>query len=63
MAFENNTQHFEAYYGIHKVFKLIRETFRIGIYYAHGVNNVGGYYQGFKFSIEQYNMRDNSWSF
>jgi hypothetical protein len=62
-AFENDTKHFEVYYGLNKVFKLIRETFKIGIYYANGVNNIGGYYQGFKISIEQYNVRDNSWAF
>lgn len=62
-AFENNTRHFEVYYGLNKVFKLIRETFKVGIYYANGINNVGGYFQGFKISIEQYNVRDNSWAF
>lgn len=62
-AFENNTRHFEVYYGLNRVFKLIRETFKVGIYYANGINNVGGYYQGFKISIEQYNVRDNSWAF
>lgn len=62
-AFENNTRHFEVYYGLNKVFKFIRETFKVGIYYANGINNVGGYFQGFKISIEQYNVRDNSWAF
>ncbi|MCB9251890.1 MAG: carboxypeptidase-like regulatory domain-containing protein [Flavobacteriales bacterium] len=63
LAPEKNIRHAEVYYGIHKVFKLIRDTFKIGIFYANGVNNIGGYYQGFKISIEQYNLRDNSWSF
>ncbi len=62
-AFENNTRHIEVYYGLNKVFKLLRETFKVGLYFAQGFNNVGGYYQGIKFSIENYNIRDNSWSF
>jgi len=62
-AFENDTRHFEIYYGLNKVVKLIRETFKVGIFYANGINNIGGYFQGFKISIEQYNVRDNSWAF
>ncbi len=62
-AFENNMRHIEICYGINKVFKLLRETFKIGVYYSNGYNNSGGYYQGLKFSIENYNVRDNSWSF
>jgi hypothetical protein len=61
-AFENNTQHIEIFYGVNKVFKLLRQTFKIGLYYANGYSN-SGYYQGLKFSIENYNLRDNSWSF
>ena len=62
-AFEKNIRHVEICYGLNKVIKMLRETFKFGIYYCNGVNNVGGYYQGFKISIEQYNVRDNSWSF
>lgn len=69
-AFENDTRHIEICYGINKVFKLLRETFKVGIYYTNGYNNKdlnnngkNDYYQGFKFSIENYNIRDNSWSF
>ncbi len=62
-AFENNMRHIEICYGVNKVFKLLRETFKVGVYYANGYNNKGGYYQGLKFSIENYNIRDNSWAF
>ncbi|MFM9946256.1 MAG: DUF5686 family protein, partial [Bacteroidia bacterium] len=62
-AFENKMRHIEIYYGVNKVFKLLRQTFKFGIYYANGYNNQEGYYQGLKFSIENYNIRDNSWSF
>jgi len=63
LTIENNTKHLEAYVGLNKVFKLIRESFKVGVYFASGYNNQGGYYQGFKISIEQYNIRDNSWAF
>lgn len=62
-AFENNTRHIEIYYGINKVAKLIRESFKFGIYFAQGYNNQTGYSQGIKLSIEHYNVRDNSWTF
>lgn len=62
-AFENDMRHVEICYGLNKVFKLIRSTFKFGIYYCNGYNNSGGYYQGLKFSLESYNVRDNSWAF
>jgi hypothetical protein len=62
-AFEKNMRHIEICYGLNRVFKMLRETFKVGVYYCNGYNNQGGYYQGFKFSIENYNIRDNSWSF
>ena len=62
-AFENNMRHIEICYGVNKVVKFIRQTLKVGIYYSNGYNNSGGYYQGFKFSLESYNIRDNSWSF
>lgn len=62
-AFENNMRHIEICYGLNKVFKFFRSTLKAGIYFSNGYNNSGGYYQGLKFSLESYNVRDNSWAF
>ena len=62
-TYENNVKHIEVCYGINRVFRLLRSTIKIGVYYANGYNNNGNFYQGFKFSLENYNVRDNSWAF
>ena len=60
---DNKVRHIEICYGLNRVFRLLRSTLKIGVYYANGYNNNGHFYQGFKFSFENYNVRDNSWSF
>lgn len=60
---EWNYRHVEIFAGAERMFKLGRERFRLGFYYAVGQNNRAGFVHDFKISFEYYNRTRNDWTF
>lgn len=57
-----NLFHYEAYFGLDKMIKIWRERIIIGAYYTIGYSNLYDKPRtGFKFNLQIYNRRNNSW--
>lgn len=53
---------YETYFGFDKLIKVWRERFKLGIYYAIGYSNIFEKpLYGFKFNLEYFDRRDNTW--
>jgi hypothetical protein len=62
-ALDRNYQHAEIFFGFERVFRIVNDRFRLGVYYAVSQSNKYTPNQGFKFSFEYYNKRTNRWNF
>ena len=62
-AFDRNYQHAEIFFGVERVFRILNDRFRLGVYYALSQSNQYSPNQGLKFSFEYYNKRTNRWNF
>ena len=60
---ERKYQYSEVFFGLNRVFKVLKERVRLGAYYVVAQSNDFGIRSGFKFSIEPYNQNRNTWSF
>jgi hypothetical protein len=60
---EKDRLHTELFVGADRVFRIGRERFRFGIYYAVGATNGIGVTRGFKFSLEYFDRNANTWNF
>jgi hypothetical protein len=62
-AWDKKYQHAEIFFGFERVFRIVNDRFRLGVYYAVSQSNKYDPNQGFKFSFEYYNKRTNRWNF
>lgn len=58
-----NFAYSEIFFGAERVFKIIRDRFRFGVYYVMAVSNQTAPLQGFRFSIEFYDRARNRFNF
>ena len=62
-AKEYNYTYTELFFGVERVFKIIRDRFRLGCYYVMAAGNKIGPQQGFRFSVEFYDRARNRFNF
>lgn len=60
---ENDDYHAETFLGLERMFKILKNKFRIGLYYAIGTTNFETPRSELKFSLEHYNRRQRKWTF
>lgn len=60
---ENNLKYFEAFAGLERTIKIVKQPIRLGLYAVAAQSNRFEVPVRFKFSIEFYNRENNSWSF
>ncbi len=61
--FVSNYQYSELFFGIEKTFFMLRRRYRFGIYAVGAQSSDGLLNPQIKFSIEQFNNRENKWRF
>jgi len=61
--FVSNYQYSELFVGIEKTFFILRRRFRFGVYGVAAQSSAGLLNPQIKFSIEQFNNRENKWRF
>jgi hypothetical protein len=61
--FVSNYQYSELFVGIEKTFFILRRRFRFGVYGVAAQSSNGLLNPQLKFSIEQFNNRENKWRF
>ncbi len=62
-AWDKKYQYAELFFGFERVFRIVNDRFRVGVYYAISQSNKYNPNQAFKFSFEYYNKRTNRWNF
>lgn len=60
---ENNQYHSEAFIGVERLFKIFKEKFRIGAYWAMGSTNFENIRGEYKMSVEFYSRKDRKWTY
>ena len=60
---ERNYQYSEILFGANRILKLGRQRVKLGVYYILAHSNTQGVSAGFKFSLNPYNINNNTWSF
>jgi hypothetical protein len=59
----NKYQHGEIFFGLERFIRILRDRFRLGVYYALSESNKYPPRAGFKFSLEYYDRKNNRWNF